>query len=239
MADSVARASTSTSTSVSTPARRAAGDPLAVIGADRALCVVRAALVPDPARLAAALAAAGIRAVEFTFTTPGAPAVIEAAAAAGDAVIGAGTVLTAAQARDAIAAGARFLVTPGLRPEVARIGREAGVAVVMGALTPTEVAAAMECADAVKIFPARLGGPAYLRDLRGPFPQVRLIPSGGVGVGNARAFLDAGAVAVAAGTDVVPPDLVERGEHAAIAARARDFLAALRSGGDDAGTGQG
>jgi 2-dehydro-3-deoxyphosphogluconate aldolase / (4S)-4-hydroxy-2-oxoglutarate aldolase len=205
-----------------------AGDPLAVVAADRALCVVRAARIPDPAGLAEALAGAGIRAVEFTFTTPDALAAIEAAAgAAGSAVIGAGTVLTAAQARDAIGAGARFLVTPGLRPEVARIASAAGVPVVMGALTPTEVAAAMECADAVKIFPARLGGPAYLRDLRGPFPGVRLIPSGGVGAGNARAFLDAGAVAVSAGTDVVPPDLVEGGRYGEIAARAAAFVAVL------------
>jgi 2-dehydro-3-deoxyphosphogluconate aldolase / (4S)-4-hydroxy-2-oxoglutarate aldolase len=203
-------------------------DPLAVLTEDRALCVVRAARIPDPAGLAAALAGAGIRAVEFTFTTPDVLSVIEAAGASGAALIGAGTVLTAAQARDAISAGARFLVTPSLRPEVARAARAAGIPVIMGALTPTEVAQAVDLgATAVKIFPARLGGPAYLRDLRGPFPDLRLIPSGGVNTGNARAFLDAGAVAVSAGTDVVPPELVERAEHALIAERAAAFARCL------------
>jgi 2-dehydro-3-deoxyphosphogluconate aldolase/(4S)-4-hydroxy-2-oxoglutarate aldolase len=99
----------------------------------------------------------------------------------------------------------------------------------MGALTPTELSRAFELgAAAVKVFPARIGGPSYLRDLLGPFPGARLISTGGVSIANARGFLEAGALAVGAGSDVVPPSLVEQGEHAQIAERAREFVQALQ-----------
>jgi 2-dehydro-3-deoxyphosphogluconate aldolase/(4S)-4-hydroxy-2-oxoglutarate aldolase len=205
-------------------------NPIVFLEQDRALCVVRAARIPDPAGLARALAGAGIRLVEFTFTTPD---VLDAIAAAADepgASVGAGTVLTAAQARDAVAAGARFLLTPDVRAEVAATAHAAGVPLIMGALTPTEIGRAVDLgAAAVKIFPAGLGGPGYLRDVHGPFPEVRLVPTGGVNNENARTFLDAGAFAVGAGTSVVPPALVERGEHEAIAERAAAFVKALRA----------
>jgi 2-dehydro-3-deoxyphosphogluconate aldolase/(4S)-4-hydroxy-2-oxoglutarate aldolase len=201
---------------------------LDALAADRVLCIVRANQVADPVAVAGALAGAGIRLVEFTFTIPGALDVIEAAADAPGSIIGAGTVLTAAHARDAVAAGARFVVTPDVRPEVASAALAAGVPVFMGALTPTELSRAFSLgAAAAKVFPARIGGPSYVRDLLGPFPEARLIPTGGVNVGNARSFLDAGALAVGAGTDVVRPDLVAQGDHAAIGERARAFIEAL------------
>lgn len=202
---------------------------LDLLAADRVLCIVRANRVADPAGLTGALAGAGIRLVEFTFTTPGVLDVIEAAAEVPGSVVGAGTVLTAGHARDAYAAGARFLLTPDVRPDVAATAQALGVPLVMGALTPTEVSRALELgAAAVKVFPARIGGPAYVRDLLGPFPGVRLIPTGGVNGANARDFLRAGALAVGAGTDVVRPDLVEKGEHAAIAERAAAFVRSLQ-----------
>lgn len=206
-------------------------DPLELMARDHVLCIVRANQVADAAGLTRTLAEAGIRAVEFTFTIPGVLDLIEAAAEVPGGVIGAGTVLTAGHARDAVAAGARFLVTPDIRPEVAEVAASLGVPLVMGALTPTELSRAFGLgAAAVKVFPARLGGPAYLRDLLGPFPGSRLISTGGVTTANARAFLEAGALAVGAGTDVVPPGLVEQGEHAQIAARAREFVQALEPG---------
>lgn len=199
-----------------------------VLAADRVVCIVRANQVADPAALAKTLADAGIRLVEFTFTITGALDLIEAAADTPGSIVGAGTVLTAAHARDAIAAGARFLVTPDLRPEVASAALAEDVPVFMGALTPTELSRAIELgAAAVKVFPARIGGPSHVRDLLGPFPGARLIPTGGVNAGNARAFLEAGALAVGAGTDVVEPDLVAQGDHAAIGERARAFVEAL------------
>ncbi|MGW4244836.1 bifunctional 4-hydroxy-2-oxoglutarate aldolase/2-dehydro-3-deoxy-phosphogluconate aldolase [Nocardia sp. NPDC004722] len=196
--------------------------------ADRALTVVRAPEIPDAVALADALAGAGIRAVELTFTTPGVLEYIRAIAKSGVGVIGAGTVLTAEQAESAIDAGAQFLVTPGISEQVAEVAVRREIPVVMGAFTPSEVMRALELgAAAVKIFPAKALGPGYLKDLRGPFPDVRLIPSGGVNAGNAADFLAHGAVAVTAGTDVVPPAAVAAGEWSEIASRAAAFVRAL------------
>lgn len=200
-----------------------------VIRADRVLTVVRAPRIPDAKALAEALAGAGIRAVELTFTTPGILDALAAAAAAEQAVVGAGTVLTAEQAEQAIGSGARFLVTPGLRPDVAHAAARHDIPVVMGAFTPSEVMAALDMgAAAVKIFPARALGPGYLKDLRGPFPDAELIPSGGVNAGNAAEFLAHGAVAVTAGTDVVAPTDVAAGRWSDIASRAASFVRSMK-----------
>ncbi|WP_406238181.1 bifunctional 4-hydroxy-2-oxoglutarate aldolase/2-dehydro-3-deoxy-phosphogluconate aldolase [Nocardia sp. NBC_01009] len=203
-------------------------DALDVIRADRVLSVVRAPEIPDPAALADALARSGIRALELTFTTPGVLGYLRAAAATEAAVLGIGTVLTADQAEAAIDNGARFLVTPGLRPEVAAVATRRGIPVVMGAFTPSEVLTALDLgAAAVKIFPARTLGPGYLKDLHGPFPDVALIPSGGVNAGNAAEFLANGAVAVTAGTDVVSPSDVAAGRWSDIATRAASFVRSM------------
>lgn len=199
-----------------------------VIRADRALTVVRAPEIPDPAALAEALAGAGIRALELTFTTPGVLECLRKVADAGVGVIGAGTVLDGDQAAAAIDSGAQFLVTPGIRESVAEVAVRRGIPVVMGALTPSEVMRALDLgAAAVKIFPARVFGPGYLKDLRGPFPTVELIPSGGVNAANAADFLAHGAVAVTAGTDVVAPADVAAGRWPEIAARAAAFVRSL------------
>jgi len=200
---------------------------LDALRADRALTVVRAGRIPDPVALCRALADGGIRTVELTFTTPGVLDHVTKAADAG-ARIGVGTVLTADQARAAIDAGAQFLVTPGLRAGVAEVAVAAGVPVVLGAFTPTEVAAALDLgAAAVKIFPAGRLGPGYLSDLLGPYPGIDLLPSGGVSTTNAAAFLDAGAMAVCAGTGVVPPAAVVAGDLDTITELARAFVTAL------------
>lgn len=200
-----------------------------VIRADRALTVVRAPEIPDPVALGDALAGSGIRAVELTFTTPGVLGHLRKIADAGRAVVGAGTVLDAEQAAAAIDHGAQFLVTPGIQEAVADIAARRGIPVVMGAFTPSEVMRALDLgADAVKIFPARVLGPGYLKDLRGPFPGVELIPSGGVNAGNAAEFLANGAVAVTAGTDVVAPADVAAGHWPEIAARAAAFVLSLK-----------
>ena len=205
--------------------------PVDTIAADRILAVVRAPRIPDPAELCAALAAGGIRAVEFTFTTPNLPEILAAAAAARapGQHIGAGTVVTAEQATAAIDAGAEFLVTPAVRPEVAAVAERRGVPIFLGAFTPTEVMQAVDLgAAAVKIFPASALGPRYLKDLHGPYPDVRLVPSGGVSSANARAFLDHGAFAVCCGTEVVPPATVAAGGHEHIAELAARFVRAAR-----------
>ncbi|MEN3301907.1 bifunctional 4-hydroxy-2-oxoglutarate aldolase/2-dehydro-3-deoxy-phosphogluconate aldolase [Pseudonocardia sp.] len=195
---------------------------------DRALAVVRAERIPDAAALCRALAAGGIRTVELTFTTPGVLDHLRAAAGEPGVDLGVGTVLTGDQAKAAIDAGATFLVTPGLRRAVVDVGVAAGVPVYLGAFTPTEVAEAMDLgASAVKIFPAGRLGPAYLRDLLGPYPHARLLPSGGVSADNAAEFLAAGASAVCAGSSVVPPAAVAAAEWELITDRARAFAAAV------------
>jgi 2-dehydro-3-deoxyphosphogluconate aldolase/(4S)-4-hydroxy-2-oxoglutarate aldolase len=204
---------------------------LPTIASDRVVSVVRADRAFDVGSLVVALNEGGIRAVELTLTTPGILTELahtDIACRAPGAVLGVGTVLTAEQADDAIDAGAQFLVTPALSEDVARAAAARGVPVIMGALTPTEVRAAIDMgAAAVKIFPARALGPDYLRDLHGPFPGIPLIPSGGVNAANAAGFLQAGALAVTAGTDVVAPDLVSAGQWAAITERAATFVRAI------------
>lgn len=209
---------------------------LSQLSEDRVIAVVRAPEIPDPVALCAALRAGGIRWIEFTRTTPGLAAHLRKAVADDGHGIGAGTVMTGEQARELIDAGARYLVTPGLRPEVARVAAAAGVPVVLGALTPTEVGEALDLgADAVKIFPAGAFGPGHLKDLAGPFPDVPFVASGGVNADNAAAFLTAGARAVCAGSQVVPPRVVAAGDWAEITRRARAFVAAVGAGAEESG----
>lgn len=203
-------------------------DVLSDMRTDRVVAVVRARKIPDAPGLAEALATSGIRCVEFTFTIPDVLEAIRDAVGA-SAHIGAGTVLRGDQACAAIDAGASFVVSPALRPDLVEVCKDARVPVFLGAFTPTEVADAVETGcDAVKLFPASLGGPPYVKDLKGPYPEVELIPSGGVNEENARGFIEAGCFAVYAGSKLCPPDLVEAGELDEIARRASTFAAAVK-----------
>jgi 2-dehydro-3-deoxyphosphogluconate aldolase/(4S)-4-hydroxy-2-oxoglutarate aldolase len=174
----------------------------------------------------------GVPAGEITLTTPGALDALDVARRAlGDAAcLGAGSVRTAAEAARAIGAGAAFLVTPTVAPDVLDAAAAHGVPVFCGGLTPTELAAAQAAgAYAVKVFPARVFGPAYLRDVLAPMPDLRLVPTGGIDPGNVAAYARAGAVAVAAGNALVNPALVAAGDWAAITGRAVAFAAAWPS----------
>jgi 2-dehydro-3-deoxyphosphogluconate aldolase / (4S)-4-hydroxy-2-oxoglutarate aldolase len=177
------------------------------------------------------LAAEGLRLIEVSLTTPGAVDVIERSRKelAPGTLIGAGTVLTAAEAAQAAEAGAQFVVTPGLGPGVTA-SIELGLPVLAGALTPSEIIAATQTGAAgVKLFPASSGGPAYLRALRDPFPGVPFVPVGGVDADAAAAYLSAGAVAVGVGSPLVG-DAARGGPVTELAARARQFLAAATAG---------
>lgn len=199
--------------------------------ARRLIGIIRMKRYHHAVEIAEALARGGLTILEYTMSGEGALDCVTAVRAAlGDRVcVGAGTVLDAAAAEAAIAAGARFLVTPAVVPEVIEVGRRRDVPVVCGALTPTEVLAASRAgADLVKLFPARLGGPGYVRDLLGPFPQLQLVATGGVSAENARTFLDAGAVAVAVGGNLVSEQAVHEGRWAAIEANARACVEAVQ-----------
>jgi 2-dehydro-3-deoxyphosphogluconate aldolase / (4S)-4-hydroxy-2-oxoglutarate aldolase len=203
-------------------------DIISVMRADRVVAVVRAQKITDPRGLAQTLASSGVRCVELTFTIPDVLDAIQSAIG-GDAHIGAGTVLRPDQARAAIDAGASFIVSPALRRDLPEICMDAGVPVFLGAFTPSEVADAVDAgSDAVKLFPANLGGPGYIKDLKGPYPDVELIPSGGVNEDNAKEFIAAGCPAVYAGSNLCPSDLVEAGDLDEIARRASKFAAVLK-----------
>jgi 2-dehydro-3-deoxyphosphogluconate aldolase / (4S)-4-hydroxy-2-oxoglutarate aldolase len=201
---------------------------LAALREDRVLVVVRAARVLDPCGLARTVASSGIRTLEVTLTTDAALDAIREIAGDGSVTAGAGTVLTADDAGAAIDAGAQYLVTPTVLPDVAEVARANDIPILVGAFTPTEVLAAHRLgAAAVKVFPARAVGPSYLRDLAGPLPDVALVPSGGIDHGNAAAYLDSGALAVSVGGSSVPADAVERGDHDAIDTSLRALVAAI------------
>jgi len=179
-----------------------------------------------------ALAEAGLTVAEITMTVPGAiEAIASVAKHFGNKVlVGAGTVTDADTARRAADAGAEFIVTPCLVPEVIDAGRRAEVAVLPGALTPTEVLEAFRLGgDMVKVFPAQnMGGASYLRALRGPFPEIPLVPTGGVTLDNVREMFDAGAAAVGVGSEMISKDALARRDYAAIGVLATRFLAAVR-----------
>lgn len=195
--------------------------------------VIRADAAPAALRVIETLADADVTIAEVTLTVPDAMAVIATAARrfAGRVLIGAGTVTNARQAQDAARAGAEFIVSPGLVPDVVATARQAGVAVLPGALTPTELIHASELgADMVKIFPAQaLGGPSYIRALRGPFPTLLLVPTGGVTLETVGDFIRAGAAAVGVGGELVSRDALKRGDYDAIGALARQFLTAVQA----------
>jgi 2-dehydro-3-deoxyphosphogluconate aldolase/(4S)-4-hydroxy-2-oxoglutarate aldolase len=180
-------------------------DPFAAILAQRLLAIIRLPDAEGAVTACEVLAGAGISAIEVSLAQPGAlEAIAEAAARVGEtACVGAGTVRTLTLAQAAVGAGARFLVAPGFDPEVAAWAGERGVLYVPGAFTATEIENASRQTSLVKLFPAGRLGPAYVADLLAPAPDARLVPTGGVDLGNARAFLDAGAVAVAIGSALV------------------------------------
>ena len=204
---------------------------LSEILAQRLIGIVRMKHYRNAVEIAEALARGGLTVLEYTMSGEGAlDCVTQVRATLGERVcVGAGTVLDAADAEAAIAAGARFIVTPAVVPDVIAVCRRRDVPIVCGALTPTEMLAASRAgADLVKLFPARLGGPAYVRDLLGPFPQLQLVATGGVSAENARSFLDAGAVAVAVGGNLVSEQAVNEARWAEIEANARSCVEAVK-----------
>jgi 2-dehydro-3-deoxyphosphogluconate aldolase/(4S)-4-hydroxy-2-oxoglutarate aldolase len=198
------------------------------IKSERVVALIRADSSASLIECARALSEGGLTCLELTMTTPGA---IELCARVArelpGVLIGLGTVLDASTARAGIAAGARFIVTPAVRPAVIAACRDAGVPVLAGALTPTEICDAVDAgADVIKIFPAEFFGPAYIKSLKGPFPQVDFLPTGGVTPETVGEFLKAGAFATAAGSSLVSAAALRAGDWGAITARAKQFVAA-------------
>ena len=205
--------------------------PDPITAAIERLGVVAVIRLQDPTRLRAvvdALAAGGIRALEVTMTVPGAIELIAEIAPTlpSDFLIGAGTVLDAETARRAIEAGAQFVVSPIFRPAVVDEAHRLGRPAMPGCFSPTEIQQAWEAgADIVKVFPATSLGPAFFRDVRGPLPQLKLMPTGGVSIENADEWIRAGAVAVGVGSALLDPRAIAAGEYASITEKAKRILA--------------
>ncbi|MGW0226770.1 bifunctional 4-hydroxy-2-oxoglutarate aldolase/2-dehydro-3-deoxy-phosphogluconate aldolase [Actinopolymorpha singaporensis] len=196
-----------------------------------AVAILRSASAARYTDVTDVLVDAGIRAVEFTFTAPDVADAIRSYAARKptEVALGAGTVLTPEQAREAVDAGATYLISPAVCLDVIEEANRLGVPVLPGAATPTEILTAWRAGAAmVKVFPASaLGGPAYLKAIRGPLPDIPLVPTGGVDVDNAGAYLRAGAVAVGVGSPLVADACDPGGDLDALAQRARTLVAGV------------
>ena len=195
------------------------------------VAIVRSESSERLVKVVGALAEGGVTAVEITFTVPDAIGVISRLRAElGDRIVlGAGTVLDPETARAALLAGAEFLVSPVVNLDVIRLARRYGKVVMPGAFTPTEILAAWEAgADVVKVFPADVGGPGYLKAIRGPLPQVRLMPTGGVDLDTAESFLAAGASCLGVGGALVEPKAIASGDFGRIRDLAGRYAALIR-----------
>ncbi|MBV9573142.1 MAG: bifunctional 4-hydroxy-2-oxoglutarate aldolase/2-dehydro-3-deoxy-phosphogluconate aldolase [Acidobacteriales bacterium] len=191
--------------------------------------VVRASSPKQALQAAEAVCAGGIPIVEVTMTVPGAIEVIAELAKTKEnqVLIGAGTVLDAATAERCVHAGAKFLVTPGFDLETVQLAKTLGVTIMAGALTPTEVMSAWKAeSDFIKIFPCgNVGSAKYIKALRGPFPQVPLVPTGGVNLSNAAEFIQAGAAALGVGGELISAVALESGHTDQISEAARQYVA--------------
>lgn len=202
----------------------------AIVGT-RLIAIVRLENHDRAAEISLALVAGGIKVIEFPLTGQGVYNAVAQSrkAVEGTAHIGVGTVLNASQAKDAVSAGAEFVVTPTLNLDTLECLQRLHTPVVCGAFSPTEVLTAHEAgADFVKLFPARLGGPQYVRDLLAPLPKLKLVPTGGVSLENAAAYLEAGAIALAIGGSLISASNVAEGNWSAITMLARQLVAAVQ-----------
>lgn len=195
------------------------------------VAIIRASSGEQLVNVARALYEGGINTIEVTFTTPGVVDVISAVRKdlGNKILLGAGTVLDPETARVALLAGAEFIVSPCVNLEVIKLAHRYDKLVMPGAYTPTEVVTAWEAgADVIKLFPADIGGAPYLKALKGPLPQVRMMPTGGVNQQTLRDFIKAGACAVGLGSQLVEKEALERGDFARIRQLATEYVQLLQ-----------
>ena len=194
------------------------------------LAVIRGPSQELTLKMVEALVKGGVTGIEITFTTPDALDVVSALERefGSNITLGMGTLTVPEQAAAAKEAGSKFLVSPHYQENLANAMTATGLPVMMGALTPTEVMQAFSSgSDVVKIFPGSLGGPAYMKSLKGPFPDIPMMPTGGVSDENLKDWFDAGAFAVGAGSKLCPKSLAEAGDFNQITAIAKRYVAAV------------
>ena len=211
--------------------RRQKQEVLAALRGGGIVPVIRADSADTALRIVDALVSGGIRTLEITMTVPDAIGAIKAVSDrfGSSVLLGAGTVTSRALAEGSLDAGAEFLVTPCVVPDVIAVAKERDVAVLPGAMTPTEVFTAWSAGgDIVKIFPAsNVGGASYLKALKGPFPQIPLCPTGGVNLQTIGEFVKAGASAVGVGGELVSKAAIDAGDYGKITELAKQYVAAL------------
>jgi 2-dehydro-3-deoxyphosphogluconate aldolase/(4S)-4-hydroxy-2-oxoglutarate aldolase len=196
------------------------------------LAVIRGPSVDLTVQMVAALIKGGVLGIEITYSTPNAEEVVKTLAAQyGDQIVlGMGTLTKPEQAESAIRAGASYLVSPISEPVLVKTMIDTGLLTMAGALTPTEVYQVYSLGvDVVKVFPGSLGGPAYIKALKGPFPYIPMMPTGGVSANNVADWFKAGVVAVGAGSELCPPDLAKAGKFDAITQKAVEFVKIIQS----------
>jgi 2-dehydro-3-deoxyphosphogluconate aldolase/(4S)-4-hydroxy-2-oxoglutarate aldolase len=194
------------------------------------LAVIRGPSPEVTLKMVDALIAGGVYGIEITFTTPQAPSVVKSLDEKfGEKILlGMGTLTKRRQVAEARDAGARFIVSPHLEPDLAGAMVASGLGVMIGALTPSEIVQAYSLgSDVVKVFPGSLGGPAYMKALRGPFPDIPMMPTGGVSPDNLVDWFKAGALAVGAGSKLCPTDWALEGRFEDITGRASEFVSAV------------
>jgi 2-dehydro-3-deoxyphosphogluconate aldolase/(4S)-4-hydroxy-2-oxoglutarate aldolase len=197
------------------------------IGQKKLVPVIRTATADDARWAVEVLAHSGIFVFEITLTIPNAVDLIaELSAATPDLLIGAGTVLTAEQAEASINAGAKFIVSPIFKRQVVEFCNRNEICVIPAGITPTEIYNAWQSgADVVKVFPCgAVGGASYIKAVKSVFPDIKLMPTGGVNIETIKSFLNAGAIAVGAGTDLVDSNLVKTRDAAGLAKRAKNYM---------------
>lgn len=194
------------------------------------VAVVRANSADEAIRISDACLEGGCPSIELTFTVPGAHKVIEELAkrySNGEMLLGAGTVLDSETARIAILSGANYVVSPGFNLEAGKLCNRYRIPYMPGCITITEVLTAMEAgADIIKIFPADLFGPKIIKDIKGPLPHAKMMPTGGVEISNVHEWIKAGAVAVGAGSSLTAG--AKSGDYAKITATAKEFIAKIK-----------
>ncbi|NPV70580.1 MAG: bifunctional 4-hydroxy-2-oxoglutarate aldolase/2-dehydro-3-deoxy-phosphogluconate aldolase [Firmicutes bacterium] len=206
---------------------------LKAVGECGVIAIIRR-LSPDRAeKVAETLSSAGAPVFEVTIDSEDAAGVIRRMSRAleGKVFVGAGTVLDAAAAREAVAAGAQFIVAPNFNPEVVETALRYGKVAIPGVFTPSEIVAAVQAgAQAVKVFPAGILGPEYIRQVKAPLPYVRMVAVGGVSARNAADFIRAGAFALGVGGNLVDAKAIREERYDLIAAAAQELIAAVRAG---------
>jgi 2-dehydro-3-deoxyphosphogluconate aldolase/(4S)-4-hydroxy-2-oxoglutarate aldolase len=191
------------------------------------VAIIRLPDLSQPIELSRALVEGGFKVLEFTLNSPGAlEAIQKVRAEMPDILVGAGTVLTTDEAKAAIQAGAQFCISPSVKLPIIEVCKQEGVTVIPGAFTPTEIETAWDAgADVVKVFPSRALGPKYIKELRGPFPNIRLMPTGGIERDMIRDFLKAGAIAVGVGGALFNAEVIAKGDWDAMTEIAAQYVA--------------